>query len=89
MTSLGIRVTSVLGLPIPTWGVEEQKAFPGAEHLRRKTMVHPVRVYENPGGFLPTRTHSTLCTPFLLQLNSPPQPMLPALLLFNSQAPSF
>jgi len=60
-----------------------------AEHFRRKTMATPVRVCENSGEFLLTRTHSTLCTPFLLQLHSPPQPILPALLPSNPQAPLF
>jgi len=75
-------------LPIPIWGVEEQKAFPEAEHFRRKTMAPPVRACEKPGVPL-THTHSTLRTPFLLQLHSPPQPIFPVLLPSNPQAPPF
>jgi len=43
-------------------GVEGQKAFPGAEHLRRKTMAPQSESAKTLGKFLLTRTYSTLRT---------------------------
>ena len=50
-------------------------------------MAPPVQACKNPRGI--PRTHSTLRTPFMLQLHSPPQPIPPSLLPSTPQAPPF
>jgi len=63
-------VSHAAELPIPTWGVEEQKAFPGQNTSAAKVWRSQSESTKTLGEFLLTRTHSTLRTLFLLQAHT-------------------